>query len=750
MLSVVRWVALVAASLIHIASASTFVVNKQEYRWLNSNPVVDVAIVSQRGPLEFIDGQLNPQGYAPELLSHVANLSQITLRYRPYDSLADAILALQQGRVDMLASGPQHRRLSPFVHYARPTVGQPIALFNLLDAPRITQLESLSGRVVAVVEGSAAQERLFVQFPDIKVHSFSNVQQALGAVVTGEAQAVLGGSDEVNQRLRSNLQWRFQQSLELAEPEYHRFAVADEHEILLNLLNRGIATLPDSHFEQRYDYWLSQNPTQETGMTLPVTRIIMVLCSILALILIWLFNRRSLRRQRAHSQSLEAQLEHWKTHDDSTGLPNRHMLTQMLEDHLVAAKPISVLMFDFPRQEEIYENFGQRLGEAAKEAYAKRVNMRIKQRYPDATLAFWHHHYFVVLLPAVLEEDKLQSLSKLIIQTCRGWLRLEQLQLLTRCHVGYASYNPQTEALSADVLLGHAYIALSHAVKHESSVCAYHSSLSQTGMMRLTLESRLRKAIENDELTLYLQPQFCLDSRRLIGAEVLVRWFTASGSISPAEFVPVAEETGLVLQLDRWVFERSMQLLARLSQRLPADFKLSVNFSASTVSLGHAERIAISYAKKWQINPQRVCIEITESAMMEQPSEAKSSIQRMRNAGFGIAIDDFGTGYSSMAYLKHLPVTLLKIDRAFISEIDENISDQHIVKAMVMIAKSMNYKVLIEGVETQAQANLAAVIGCEWAQGFLFSKPISERDFASRYLNDAALESNAKRLTSVQ
>jgi EAL domain-containing protein (putative c-di-GMP-specific phosphodiesterase class I) len=130
--------------------------------------------------------------------------------------------------------------------------------------------------------------------------------------------------------------------------------------------------------------------------------------------------------------------------------------------------------------------------------------------------------------------------------------------------------------------------------------------------------------------------------------------------------------------------------------------------------------------------------------MMEQPTEAKASIQRMRDAGFGIAIDDFGTGYSSMAYLKHLPVTVLKIDRAFVSGLEDNLSDQHIVKAMVMIARSMKYQVLIEGIETQVQANLASVLGCEQAQGYFFARPQPEADFVKNYLAKTSTKENLR------
>ncbi|MGY5449894.1 putative bifunctional diguanylate cyclase/phosphodiesterase [Agarivorans sp. MS3-6] len=725
-------------------SVHAYIVNANEYQWLEDNPKVKVAVIADSLPLEYVDDAGIPQGYAVEVLNQLAFQTRLKLEYKIFASVSEAILALQQGKVDMLSNASNHRRLNPFVRYTQTTWSQPLALFQPLDKARFSDMQQFSGQAVAVVSGSSAHEALLTFYPSVELLLYPTLIEAIRSVAEQQAVALVAGSDEVAAHLRAMPQWRLQQAVELAPSLPHQFAIRDDWEPLVTLFNRSINSQEANFTEQSYHRWQAYAAPHKQASLFSYWWFLGVLLVAAITASITLLVRQQLSRASHKNLLLREQLDYWKNHDEVTGLPNRRQITRLITNWLDDAMPLSVLMFDFPRQNEVFENFGQRLGEVTKEAYAKRVQKSLKKHYPDAQLAYWYHHYFVVVVPQINKDKEVIEIAKQIVQSCRGWLRLEQLQLLTRCHVGYSAYHPRREALHSDTLLANTFTALNHAVKTGASICRYHPDLSQAGLVKLTLESKLRKAIGNNELELYFQPQYCLKTNTIVGAEVLLRWFTADGAISPDEFVPVAEETGLVLQLDKWVFQNAMRFMARYANQLPEGFKLSVNFSASTVSLGHAEKIAISYARQWQVNPQRICIEITESAMMEQPLEAKASIQRMRDAGFGIAIDDFGTGYSSMAYLKHLPVTILKIDRAFVVGLEDNLSDQHIVKAMVMIARSMKYQVLIEGIETQTQANLASVMGCEQAQGYFFARPQPEKDFVNHYLLKTRAKENLR------
>ncbi|WP_411991721.1 putative bifunctional diguanylate cyclase/phosphodiesterase [Agarivorans sp. DSG3-1] len=723
---------------------NAYIVNASEYQWLEDNPEIKVAVVADRLPLEYVDHTGTPAGYAIDTLNSLAFQTRLKLEYQIFSSVSEAILALQHGQVDMLSSASTHRRLSPFVSYTVPSWQQPLALFNPLQQARLRNMQQLTGKSIAVVAGSSAQEVLLENYPGVEPLIYASLADAIRSVVEQQTMALLAGSDEVAAHLRGMPRWHLQQSFILDESLEHQFAIRDDWKPLVALLNRGLLSMDDAQLAQSYQRWQAYSAQSGDATSISYWWFVGLLMALFVVSISVILLRQKFVKANLKSTQLREQLEYWKNHDEVTGLPNRRHVTRLLTSWLDDAVPLSVLMFDFPRQNEVFENFGQRLGEVTKEAYAKRVQKSLRKHYPEAQLAYWYHHYFVVVVPNVNKDKEVIEIAKQIVQSCRGWLRLEQLQLLTRCHVGYCSYHPRREALHSDTLLANTFTALNHAVKTGVSICRYRPDLSQAGLVKLTLESKLRKAIGNNELDLFFQPQFCLKTNKMIGAEVLLRWFTPEGAISPDEFVPVAEETGLVLQLDKWVFQNAMRFMARFSSQLPEGFKLSVNFSATTVSLGHAEKIAINYASQWQVNPQRICIEITESAMMEQPTEAKASIQRMRDAGFGIAIDDFGTGYSSMAYLKHLPVTILKIDRAFVSGLEENLSDQHIVKAMVMIARSMKYQVLIEGIETQAQANLASVMGCEQAQGYFFARPLPQNDFVKNYLTKPQSKENLR------
>lgn len=426
--------------------------------------------------------------------------------------------------------------------------------------------------------------------------------------------------------------------------------------------------------------------------------------------------------------------------DRSSGLPNEIELNEQLDHGLSKHRSVAVFMFEFSRQLEIAESYGLSMGNLTRTAFAKKSYRQLHKLYPQANLYHWRDQYFVLLAYDTEVEDA-KNIAQQIAAHCRGWLRIKGLQIRTRCHVGWVHKGINQPLMSGEDLLGQAYLAINLAMTRQQRICQYHPEFRKLSKARLTLEAKLRKAIDNEQLTLFFQPQFSLSDRRLIGAEVLVRWIDSNGHmISPSEFIPLAEQTGLIARLDHWVYERSMETLSRWVPYLPNDFRLSVNFSAVSVSKGLCERLAVSLSRKWRVDPKFVCLEITESSIMRSPDQVKQSIARLRHYGFDIAIDDFGTGYSSMAYLKHLPVTHLKIDQSFTAGLERGRTDQQIVKAIAAIGKSFGHQILIEGVEVSGQAKVAAHLGCQFVQGFHYAKPMQCSDFTQRYLKMPANE----------
>ncbi|MFM2478337.1 EAL domain-containing protein [Celerinatantimonas sp. MCCC 1A17872] len=455
----------------------------------------------------------------------------------------------------------------------------------------------------------------------------------------------------------------------------------------------------------------------------------LVICILLLVCLCWIIYRYyRLRRQLPKSFLVATDF-----------LKSENQLHRDIARWLQTEQSLGIFMFEFSRQIELYESYGLETGQRLLRVFACNCRKQLKKLYPGSELYCWQDNYFVLLSGKT--PHSYQQMAQQIAQTCRGWVNVDGLKLRLRSHVGWTDNSSLRISVNSEVLLGEAYLALRQAIVHQQRNCVYLDEQRSCSRARLALEAKLRQAIDSNELTLFVQPQFSLTvPRKLVGAEVLVRWFTPDGKfISPAQFIPIAEQTGLIARLDHWVCEHSVAMLAKYQSLLPEDFRLSVNFSAVSISRGLCEKLVLDSIQRWHVPPRKLCLEITESAIMNSLVAARQSIARLRQQGFDIAIDDFGTGYSSMAYLKNLAVTHLKIDQVFTAGLEKGISDQQIVRAIAMVGKSFGHHILIEGVEQAKQATLARQLGCQFVQGFHYAKPMAWMDFVRQYLGENRL-----------
>ena len=290
--------------------------------------------------------------------------------------------------------------------------------------------------------------------------------------------------------------------------------------------------------------------------------------------------------------------------------------------------------------------------------------------------------------------------------------------------IGYADSANATAPLPVGTLLRNAEVAL-HTAKRTAQGHAWHNEAQEAARLdHLSLVTDLRRAVAESQLQMWLQPKFSLSTGQAVGAEALVRWQHPSrGFVSPAEFVPFAEQTGYITLLTDWMLREALRTLA---QWAPLQPHLSIAVNVSTRDLqdtNFAHRVG-QLLQDSGVAPQRLRLEITESGLMDDPQKSIALLHTLRNLGTPLSIDDFGTGYSSMAYLQKLPVSELKIDRAFIDKIDTSPGSQKLVKAMIEMGHGMDLMVTAEGVETEAERATIAALGCDVMQGYLASRPL--------------------------
>ena len=262
--------------------------------------------------------------------------------------------------------------------------------------------------------------------------------------------------------------------------------------------------------------------------------------------------------------------------------------------------------------------------------------------------------------------------------------------------------------------------------KGRNNYQVYFEEINADARTQLNLETDLRKALDNKELFLCYQPQVDLVTGRWIGLEALLRWqHPVLGLISPSKFIPIAEETGLIEPIGHWVLQAACAQYQRWRQAGFPNLRLAVNLSAHQFHRSHLVRSIVQILKASGLDPQYLELEVTESAAMDDVSAAIETLKELSNAGMQIAMDDFGTGYSSLSVLKHFPLDTIKIDRSFVMDLVESPSDAAIASTIIALAKGLNFKVLAEGIETPEQVAVLSDMGCDYAQGYWFSRPLT-------------------------
>ena len=425
----------------------------------------------------------------------------------------------------------------------------------------------------------------------------------------------------------------------------------------------------------------------------------------------------------------EQTLRHQAYHDVLTGLPNRWLLRDRMEQALAYVRKkdlqMGVLFLDLDRFKNLNDTLGHLAGDHLLRAVADRLK---KVLSPWDTIARLGGDDFVLLLPDIREKSELEARTRELLALFETPFELSGKNIYLDVSIGIASYPDNGE--DSDTLLKNAEATMYYAKTQGGRNYQFCNSDIQTAAVeRFTIENELREAIKNAELTLHYQPQFSLTDDGITGVEVLVRWeHPQRGMTPPDKFIPVAEETGLIIPLGEWVLEKAVDDIAHMREAGIVLPRVAVNLSARQLYHHDTQDTLRRLMATGNLAADVLEVEITESGIMQNPELAAENLINMKNIGVGVAIDDFGTGYSSLAYLKRFPIDVLKIDRAFVRDITLNSDDASIVKAILALAKALNLRVIAEGLETQPQYDYLKELGCDEGQGYMYARPMPFED----------------------
>lgn len=424
----------------------------------------------------------------------------------------------------------------------------------------------------------------------------------------------------------------------------------------------------------------------------------------------------------------EEQLSYDALHDTLTGLPNRALFLDRLERVIEHNKRhedyvFALLFLDLDRFKNINDRFGHILGDKLLVTIGERL---LSSTRSSDTVARIGGDEFVILLEDIENLDEASRVASRIQQKISLLFKLDGHEVYTSCSIGIILNDESYQ--NAGEFLRDADIAMYRAKSDgRDRYIIFDSDMRSDLLNRIWMENDLRSALGAQEFRLHYQPILSLNTGRLVGFEALIRWqHPTEGLIPPDRFIPLAEETRLIIPIGRWVLEESCRQLKEWGDRYQYDPALSMSVNLSSVQLTYEEfveqvELIISEAG---IDPSNLVLEITESMIMEDNQITATTISKLRALGVRVHLDDFGTGYSALSYLQRYPIDILKIDRSFIGKINGNGENIEIIKAILNLARDLNMGVIAEGIETECQFDLLKDLNCEFGQGFFFAKPM--------------------------
>jgi diguanylate cyclase (GGDEF)-like protein len=433
------------------------------------------------------------------------------------------------------------------------------------------------------------------------------------------------------------------------------------------------------------------------------------------------------------TRGLEAatrQLRHLATHDSLTGLPNRVLLDDRLTQAIAHAdrddRPFALMVCDLDRFKLVNDSLGHAAGDELLLEVGRRLTDLVRT---TDTVARIGGDEFVLLVTAVNHPDDAKGLAMRAVDALKAPMRISDIDVHTSPSIGVAFY-PQ-DGRTVEALMAHADAAMYSAKQRgRGNVQCFEDGMSEGIDNRVQLESDLHQAVSSKQFELYYQPKVHTKSGVVRSAEALIRWrHPERGMIPPDQFIPLAEECGLIGAIGEWVVREACRQARAWQDSGLSPMRVSVNLSPSQFRGGgliHSVRRAL---EETGLDAQFLEVELTESAVMSDPEESIAILEQLSAMGVLVSVDDFGTGYSSMSYLRRLPIDKLKIDRVFINEIVSRPEDASIVRAIVSLAHSLRLKVVAEGVETPAQLDFLKAVGCDEYQGYHFSRPLPSNEF---------------------
>lgn len=704
----------------------------EEKAWLVEHPVITVGVKHSWKPLEFVSDQKKFRGITMDYLHALE--PALGVRFKMFNIDENST---QQADILSSVSNPKIIDLDKYL-LTKPILKFSYAIYVHKDNDKIKQMNDLAGKKVAVYGRGQLIKLLNEDYSHIRLRKIDIIEEAFNDIDNNNSDAYIGNEMVVD--YEANLQGiSFLKKVGYAPIETElTMAVRSDWPMMQSILNKSIDAL-----EPQKSYILSNwdmSLFKKTSVFALITASLFVL-----LIGVTLLRAYKLKK-KLKTQALEAQqlIWHQAHYDLQTDLPNRMMFNKQLEEQSEIARKnntlIGLLYIDLDSFKEVNDHHGHSIGDLLLMQVAARLKNCVRESDKIYRLG---GDEFTILLTNLEGPSVVERRASRILKVLSEPFHINHLSINITSSIGSTIYPSDTSNIEA--MIKNADMAMYAAKKlGKNHYQEFTQSMEDLATSRLTISNDLKKAINSKEFVLYYQPIVDLESSKIVKAEALIRWqHPRKGLVGPFEFIEIAEETNAISPIGDWVFKQALEDVVTLKQAIDPDFAISLN--VSPVQLG-----ANSLLTKWPELLQKhnipfnsIGIEITEGALLDHNKTTAKIFSELREAGAQFLIDDFGTGYSSLSYLKKLDVDFIKIDKSFVQNLSLYSEDMVLCEAIIVMAHKLGLKVVAEGIETAEQRDLLLSIGCDYGQGYLFSKPKPIEQVISEY------QSSPKKLKNV-
>ena len=698
--------------------------------------------VFENAPIVTLPAGAPPAGIAIDVIRWVAERENWQVRYVP-DSFDRLVERLERGEIDLMVGiAYSDERAARFQFTRQNLIGNWGMVYRHADS-QINALPDLKGKRVALMRSSTHSQALLelatrfdAAFTPVYVDGYPEVLQAIA-----DQRADAGAVNRVFAALHAQGPALVVTGIVFNPVFVHYAAPKHADPAVLNTLDRHLAALkadPESVYYQSLQNWLeavpAQNPHWLPWAAAGAAGLLLLVVALAGIL------RHQVRRQTGELQQradqlqteieqreqAEAHLNQLAYFDGLTRLPNREGFRIALEDAMTVMqgtdKRLALMFIDIDRLKNINDGLGHGAGDLLLQQIAARLQSVL--RVHDHLSRFGGDE-FVVIVSDIGALTDAEAVAMRLLESLTTPIDIGATQIYSSCSIGIALY--PDDADSIDSLLKHADTAMYQAKEQGGNrFLFYHAKQTERVVERLTLDTRLRQALERDELLLHYQPVVELASQRFVGVEALLRWDDPErGLVMPGAFISAAEDSGLIVQLGEWVLEAGCAELRAWQQRgLAENLTLAVNVSTRQFQDKRLVKSVEQALLRTGLAPECLELEITENVMLIMNDDVRATLDTLRAMGVRLSLDDFGTGYSSLSYLKQLPFHTLKIDQSFVSKIPGQPDDTQIITSILGLAKGLGLQVVAEGIETRAQYEFLREHGCEFGQGYLMSRPV--------------------------